>query len=318
MKIELYIQRGDTLYEPVITSEISWATERIGTPGKLGFSILKSKIIFEEGDAVRLQVDGNNVFSGFIFTQKWSKSDEIQITAYDQLRYLKNKDTYVYENKTAADLIRMIADDFNLQVGTLDPTEFIIANGVEDNSTLFDIIYNALDAELSNKKKLYILYDDFGKLTLKALDNMQVGILIDQDTAEDFDYTVSIDNDTYNQIKLSYDNKDTGKRDIYMTKDTANINKWGVLQYYDTLQEGENGQAKAEALIQLYNHKSRNLRIDGVFGDHRVRAGSLLVVRLDLDVPLNNFMLVERCEHRYLESIHTMNLTLRNLTLEGR
>ena len=53
----------------------------------------------------------------------------------------------------------------------------------------------------------------------------------------------------------------TKKRDVYITQDSSNINKWGILQYFDTLQKGENGQAKADALLKLYNKKTRNLKI---------------------------------------------------------
>ena len=91
-----------------------------------------------------------------------------------------------------------------------------------------------------------------------------------------------------------------------------NINKWGVLQYYDTLQKGENGKAKADALLELYNKKTRNLKIKNTFGDCRVRAGSLIGVHLDLgDVKLKNWMLVESCKHVFKLNEHFMDLTLR-------
>ena len=113
-------------------------------------------------------------------------------------------------------------------------------------------------------------------------------------------------------MKLTYDNEDTGHRDVYIAQHGKNINKWGVLQYYETLQKGENGQAKADALLSLYNKKTRNLKINNVIGDNRVRAGSMLVVNLNLwDMKVKNFMLVEKCQHTYKNNEHFMNLTLR-------
>lgn len=35
---------------------------------------------------------------------------------------LKNKDTYVYTNKTASEVIKMVAEDFQLNVGELEDT----------------------------------------------------------------------------------------------------------------------------------------------------------------------------------------------------
>lgn len=266
---------------------------------------------------VQLEVDGKKLFLGFVFSQKRDKKGLIEITAYDQLRYLNNKDTYVYEDKTASQFIRMLADDFNLKVGELEDTGFVIQSRVEDNTTLFDMVENALGMTLENTKNTFVLYDDFGKLTLKRLENMKVGegvnyLLIDEETGENFEYSSSIDTDTYNKIKLSYDNEETGKRDIYIAKSSDNINKWGVLQHYDTLKKGENGQAKADALLSLYNKKTRQLKIEKAFGDTRVRAGSLVVVNLNLgDTKVKNFMLVEKVTHVFRYEEHFMDLTLR-------
>ena len=236
----------------------------------------------------------------------------ITVTGYDQLRYFKNKDTYVYENKTAGEVIKMITADFNMQTGNIENTGFKIASRVEENTTLFDIIQNALDLTLENKKTMYVMFDDFGKIALKSLSSMELNVLIDEETGENFDYTSSIDDKTYNQVKLTYDNDETGKREVYIAKSTKNINQWGVLQHFDELQKGENGQAKADALLNLYNSKTRNLSIKNAFGDVRVRAGSLIVVKLNLgDVKVENFMLVEKCKHEFKGIEHFMTLTLR-------
>lgn len=313
MEVELLIQNGSKVYIPVVEEGITWQTERKGSPGELKFSVVKDDIInFTEGNAVRLKVDGKNVFYGFVFTKKRNKDGIIEVTAYDQLRYLKNKDTYVYTNKTAGEFIKMIASDFQMQTGTLEDTGFKIASRVEENTTLFDMIQNALDLTLQNKKEMYVMYDDFGKVALKNISSMIVNILIDEETGENFDYSSSIDSDTYNRIKLTYDNEKTGKRDVYIAQDSSNMNSWGILQYFDTLQEGENGKAKADALLELYNKKTRTLSVTNAFGDTRVRAGCMVVVQLDLgDVRVKHLMLVEKCKHIFKESEHFMDLSLR-------
>ena len=313
MNVELLIQNGNKVYAPVVQEGITWDTERKGSPGKLTFTVIKDQDInFTEGNPVRLVVDGVKLFYGFVFSKKRDKQQNVTITAYDQLRYLKNKDTYVYTNKTASDFIKMVANDYNLNLGTIEKTSYIIASRVEDNATLMDMIQNALDLELMNKKTMYVLYDDFGKLTLKSLESMKVGVVIDEETGENFDYTSSIDSQTYNKIKLVYENEKTGKREVYIAQDSNNINNWGILQYYDTLQEGENGKAKADALLSLYNVKTRNLKITNALGHLSVRAGSMVVVNLNLgDIAVQNFMLVEKCKHTFNESEHKMDLTLK-------
>ena len=313
VEVELLIQHGSKVFIPVVEEGITWKTERKGCPGELEFKVVKDEILsITEGDAVRLKVNGTNIFYGFIFKLKRDKEQIISVTAYDQLRYLKNKDTYVYENKTAGELIKMIATDFNMQVGSIENTGFKIASRVEENTSLFDMIQNALDLTLQNQKYMYVMYDDFGKITLKGLDNMRLNLLIDEETGENYDYTSSIDDQTYNKVKLTYDNEKTGTREVYIAQDSSNMNQWGVLQHFDTLQKGENGQVKANALLSLYNKKTRKLSIKKAFGDVRVRAGSMVVVMLDLgDFKVKNLMLVEKCKHEFNESQHLMDLTLR-------
>jgi len=312
MKFELMLQNGNKAYIPVVPNGVTWTTDRKG-PGKLNFKVIKDAILdFREGNPARLIVNGQGVFYGFVFTKKRDKKQHIEVTAFDQIRYLLNKDTYDYKNMTAADVISMIAADFNLNMGNIEQTEFMIANRNEQDQTLLDIIYNALDLELTNKKKMYIFYDDFGKLTLKSLDNMKVDVLIDEESGENFDYTTSIDDQTYNKIKLTYENEESGKRDVYIAQDGSTINAWGVLQFFDNLNEGENGAAKADALLSLYNAKTRRLKITKAFGDVRVRAGCMVAVKLALgDINVQNYMLVEHCVHTFNESEHWMDLTLR-------
>ncbi len=320
MAIELIIatEQGSKLIEPLVVEPIEWSTERRSTPGKLAFDVIAdSSTQFEEGDAVRFKQNGENVFYGFIFKKNRSKENIISVTAYDQLRYLQNKDTYVYEGKTAAEFIKMVAADFSLNIGDIEDTGYKIASRVEENTSLFDMIENALDLTLENRKEMYVLYDDFGKLTLKNIANMKIKsgdsyFMVDESSGEDFDYSSSIDDNTYNKIKLTYENEETSKREVYITQDSSHINQWGILQYYETLTKGENGQAKADALLKLYNQKTRNLKLKGIFGDVRVRAGSLIIVNLNLgDISVKNFMMVEKVTHKFSLDEHTMDITVR-------
>lgn len=319
MKAQIVITNGNNMYVPAVLGGITYTTERYGTPSKLTFKVVKDDVLnFDEGNQVKFDVDGKPVFFGYVFTKQRDKENVISVTCYDQLRYLKNKDTYVYTNKTASEVIKLIATDFNLKTGSIEDTKFKIASRVEDTQTLYDIIQNALDLTMQNTKEIYVLYDDYGKITLKSLNNMRVNVLIDADTADNYSYSSSIDDNTYNKIKLIYDNKQTGKRDVYIEQHSENMNKWGVLQFYDTLQEGENGKAKAQALLQLYNQKTRNLQIKNALGDVRVRAGSLIPIQLNLgDIVVNNYMLVESCKHTFDLDEHFMDLTVRGGDLVG-
>lgn len=310
---ELLIENDNKIYAPVIQDEITWTTERKGSPSILEFEVIQDDILkFEEGNPVNFKMDNEGVFFGFVFKKKKSKGNNIKVTAYDQLRYLKNKSSYIYTNMRADEVTRMIANDFRLNIGVLENTNHKIAKKSESNKSLFDIILNALDETIQYINEMYVLYDDFGKLNLKNISQMKVDIIIDEETAQDYDYESSIDSNTYNKIKLIYDNKETKKREVYIAQDSNNMNKWGMLQFFDTIEEHTNGAVKAQSLLNLYNQKTRNLKIKKALGDIRVRAGSLIIVNLDLgDVILQHYMLVEKAKHSFKNGEHWMDLTLR-------
>ncbi|MGE7623610.1 XkdQ/YqbQ family protein [Viridibacillus sp. NPDC096237] len=311
-KTQLIIQNGKTIMEPVVEEGIVWETARKGVPGKLTFSVIKDKALkFEEGNAVRFIYKGKKIFFGFVFTKKKSNKERIQVTCYDQLRYLKNKDTYVYKNKTASEFLKMMAADYRLKIGKVESTGFKIKSRIEDNKELFGMMQNALDLTLDNTRKMFVLYDDFGALALKNIESMKLNLMIDEETGESFDYTSSIDSNTYNKIKLIRENKKTNKREIFIAQDSKNMNNWGVLQHFETIQEGVNGKANADALLALHNRKSRNLNMNKLLGDTRVRGGSSVIVKMNLDdVKLLNYMVVDSVKHTFNESEHVMDLKL--------
>ncbi|HBG1230521.1 TPA: C40 family peptidase [Clostridioides difficile] len=312
--IRLVIAHWEDFYEPVVLDGITWEIERRGTPSKLEFTIVMDDILeFCEGNSVRLYYKGVGIFYGYIFQKKRDKENHIKIVAYDQLRYFKNKDTYVYSNKTASELVKMLAKDFNLKYNVIEDTKYKISR-VEENKTLFDMILTALDDTLREKKEMYVLYDDFGRLTLKNVASMKLDTVMNNDVIEDFDYNSSIDSDTYTKIKLVRDNEETGKRDVYIAQDSTHVRSWGILQMFDTvdknMSEAEIKQ-KCDILLKLYNKKTKSLSLKNVLGDIRVRAGCLVPVFLDLgDIELQNYMLVEKVKHTFENNSHFMDLTL--------
>lgn len=318
MSYELLIQHGNKIMYPPVVEGVTIEWERKGQPGKLVFEVVKGTgLSFQEGDPCRFSVDGTPVFYGFVFekSRKGSNPNVIKVTVYDQLYYLKNKDTYVYEGKTATEVIKMIAEDFQLNVGTLENTGYVIPSRVEDNQTLFDIIQTALDETLKATGQMFVLYDAAGKLTLKNIGSLKLNMLVDDETAGDFDYKSSIASQTYDKIKLSFENKDTGKREIYIAQDGSHINQWGVLQYYEKLNSSANAKAMADALLSLYNTKTRTLKLQDVLGDIRVRGGSLLVTMLGLgDINVSNYLMAEQVKHTFRDGQHLMDLKMRGGT----
>ena len=321
--ISLVINSNGRTQYPVLTDDITWKTERKGAPGELTFTTIKNdQLSYEEGSPVALKVDEKEVFYGFVFTKSRDKDQRIKVTAYDQLRYFKNKDTLSYNGWTCGKLIETLAEMYNLKIGDLADTGYEVkgtddADIIEDNVTLFDMIQNNLDETVQATKKMYVLYDDYGKLTLKDMEKMRVPYLIDSSCVENFDYQTSIDSNVYNYIKVYKDDDDTSVREVYIAKDGKNINQWGLLKYTDKISDSTLGPHKAAALLELYDRVARNLTIKGAIGDIRVRAGCHVPVSLYLgDIAskggrtYNSYLIVESVTHKWSHGNHTMDMTL--------
>lgn len=312
VKVDLVIQNGKKLFSLPVIEGLKVVWERKNTAGKMTFqTILSSKYKIQEGNSVLMSLNGKKFFYGFVFTTKHAKDGKADVTVYDQLRYLKNKDTYVYKKKSTDALIRMIARDMGMNVGTLAKTKCAVTRA-EDNLTLFDIISNSLNETLMATGNTYTLYDDCGKLMLKKPTSMKVtSSLIDADTAEDYSYSRSIDQDVYNQIKLEYQNEKNKKVKFYYTRSKKNISKWGTLQYFEKIDYSKLAKIKGEVLLKLYNRVSKTINISGAFGNSKVRAGSLVPVLLDLgDAKVSSFLLVDKVTHMFDNGIHKMDLDL--------
>ncbi len=291
-----------------IAKSLTWTTIRVGKPATVEFTLISSGVFqdpsftINAGDVVRVRKDDVNVFYGYVFKLKQNQDGEIGVTAYDQVRYLLNKDTYVFKNVETGDIIRQIAADFKLKVGRVDPTGYKLPSMVEDGQTLLDIVEKANTLTLDRAGQFFVFFDDF-------LAGFYIG---DESLLTAFDYGEDIDSDTYNQIKLYQDNKKTGKREVYQARDSANIAKWGVLQLYQSVDDNLNAAQINQMLTQLAalkNRVQRSLKLEAV-GDIRVRAGMYLPVAirgLDINVP----MLVDEVKHSFDGADHTMSITLK-------
>ena len=302
-----------------IAKDLSWTTTRVGRPASVDFTLVSSGIYQDRvfgvnnGDIVRVRKDDVNVFYGYVFSVKQNQDAEIGIKAYDQVRYLLNKDTYVFKGATTGDVIRRIAADFNLKVGRIDDTGYRIPSMVEDGQTLLDIIEKANTLTMTATGRFFVFFDDFGALSLRDVTGFQAGFYIgDGSLMTGFEYGRDIDSDTYNRIKLYRDNKETGRREVYMVQDSANIARWGVLQLYEAVDEEMNAAQINELLNRLAalkNREQRTLKLEAI-GDIRVRAGMYLPVVIE-SLGINQPMMVDEVTHRFDGAEHTMSLTLK-------
>lgn len=317
-----YDQRRIDYTDALIKAELT--LNRMDSPGKLSFSgVEPSGIALPEGTAVTLTDSGITVFQGFVFTASRDRYGTVEYTAYDQLRYLKAKQSYTFANMPLEAIIKQIAEDFGLTVGTLAETGYSFPALIKENESCLDIIFSALSDTIYQTGKIFVFYDDAGKLTLTEAKDLQVATIIgDGSMLTDYTYKRDIDSATYNRIKLARPNAETGRTDIYVNEDTESIKKWGLLQYYDKVDNNLNDAQIAtmcELYLRYYNRVTQSLSLEAM-GIPGIRAGMIMPVVISAvsDLSSNRVLLVEKVTHTYEGSnYHKMKIDVKNFEQLG-
>lgn len=305
------------------TESVELTTQRFDAPGKMVFeTIEESEILLDNGAAVTFSEDGETQFTGFVFTAKRSKGGKVVYTAYDQLRYLKAKASYTFQNMDLPQIIRQIAGDFGLQVGELAETGYIFPVLVCENKECLGIIFDALSQTIVQTGKIFAFYDQAGRLVLREVKDMMVTSLLgNKSLVTDYTYTRDMASSTYNRVKLARPNKETGRADVYIHEDTDTIAKWGLLQYYDKVDENLNDAQIDElckAYLQYYNRLLQTVTIEAL-GLRGLRAGNIVPVRITEveELSKNRLLLAEKVTHKYEGEAHTMKVEVKNFEQLG-
>lgn len=293
---------------------VKWTTNRTGSPGTLKFIVNKAgDLSYTEGDVVRFSVDGQVQFCGWVFTKSKNRWGEIETTCYDRLRYLKANASYAFYGQKAGDIIKQIAEDFQLTTGNLADTGYAIPSLIEEDQACLDIIEGAIQQTLLNTGDIYVFYDDGNGLALQRPEDMISNVMIgEKSLLTDYTYKTDIDSETYNSVKLARPNEETGRADVVIAEDSDHIGQWGLLQLYQTVDGDVNDaqmKAQAEASLTYYNRRMRTLKFSSL-GVPGLRAGQMIYMRVPGlgDLNLDQYVLLEKVDHTWENSVHTMEI----------
>lgn len=307
-------------YAPIV-EKITYTTKRKLGAGELEFSyIQKSPINMTEGAKVQFYVNGRGIFEGYVFTIEQNREGIVEVTAYDQMRYLKTNESYSFIGKKLGEIIQQIASDLQLRTGILEDTGYAVPMITKEDTECLDMIDYALGLTQYNTGTTYSVFDDFGKISLReAGSTLSTEVIGNRSLLTDYTFKSDIDSDTYNQIKLVRPNKDTGQGDTYIFNDSDTIKKWGLLQKYEKVDENLNeAQINEQGTIMMayYDRVLKNLTVDSI-GILGLRAGEMITIRID-DIPelKSGYKLIaDKVKHIFSDGEHTMSIDARMLDL---
>lgn len=323
-RVSLKLYQNDRWYETVC-QEIT-LTREPNVAAKLTTKILRDAITAERGNLLRLTIDeGHNQFMGVI-TDTEKSGAWCTVTAYDQIYYLnKSKIYYTYENKRATDILLELRQRLNLKM--VDPphimdTEYVIPYRIEDGKSPLDIIQTALDLTYANTGKKFYIWDDCGNLCLhseKWLMEQGRGI-VSMGYIENYSYQEDMNDIVTKVTVMSEVQKDdemtgatAGERTFYTAENPALDDAYGTIEYSEKLEEGENGDVKAQTLLAAHASESQRLSVSGCQGDITVRGGTPVWVDFysqDNMEYIRGFFKTESVTHHIKAGHHTMDLDL--------
>lgn len=298
-----------------LAGTISHQTSLGGQAGKLTVTLQQDPNGILEiscGSILRFLVDDIGVFYGYIFTMGRDATGIYQITAYDQMRYLKNKETYITSNQTASQVFeRVCKDNFqDSQYKVIVPSSFIAPEYNHAGKTLYETIEYGIQQANINETKQYFVKDKFGVLQFTELSQEKTNLIIgDESLLTSYQYEISIDKETYNSVKIYRDNKKTGKREVWIEFDSSTQKQWGKLQTVIQAKEEQNeAQIKelANNYMKLYNRESQTMKLTAL-GRVELTAGSGFTFQLS-DLAINQAMWITSATHTYENDYHTMSL----------
>lgn len=308
MEIELKVV-GDGMTAVLPCGSVTLKWKRMASAGTMEVFTPDLSVALRCGMQIRLAVEGEDIFAGYIFTVERSHQGRI-ITACDGMRYLLCRDTKVYTKVTAAAVVQDICGERGLALAGCEDNGKVIDSLIADRKTLLDIISQAIDQSVQLGGTKLTLFDDAGEMRLMREESLDTGlVLTGENLLSAYTGSVDIGADTYNRIQLVRKNRKTGSRQIFVKEDAESIAKWGVLQYTgNVLQNTPEGEIQ-ERLSALLNEKNRAVSgfVLKAAGDIRCRAGFLIRVSLP-EAEIDGQYRILTAEHRFRSGGYVMKL----------
>ncbi len=161
-----------------------------------GYQHARSQIDVEQGNQCLFYYDGVELFRGIIMTQTQNNSKKMTFTAYDNRIYLaNNKDTFVYENKTASEIFRDCCTRFQIPMGEVAECTYKIPELTKSKTTAFDTIADALSLDFDATGIRHYITSEKRKLSLTTRrENILQWVLEVGKNISNYSYSKSIEN----------------------------------------------------------------------------------------------------------------------------
>lgn len=209
---------------------------------------------FEVGKEVRFYANNTGLFRGIIFKYDITDRGETVVTAHDDNVYLtKNADSRKFTKMTAGAIVKEICKAFEIPVGTVANTGYVIPKFIFQGKTLWDMIVTALTETRKQNNRKFSVSSNGGLLYLRERKEEVVRWYLERGVnITGTNRSLSIE-DTRTAVKVEAGEEK--KRRTAAAKDTPMIAKYGLMQHYETA----DSDMKKSQLDQLAQQRLKDL-----------------------------------------------------------
>ncbi|MBD2867737.1 XkdQ/YqbQ family protein [Paenibacillus arenilitoris] len=313
-----YRSEKESVYLDPIVKSVKWSGDGKQASRKLVVELSNSEnlrdrlIAIEKGSELRLLVDEKKeLFRGVIFSDSINAGGQMTVTAYDENIYLtKNKDTKIFRNQTASDIVKRLCNEFSLPIGEIHDTGFVIPKLIFRDKTLYEMMVMSLTVSEKQNGKRFFVASKEGKLQLLARKEQEAKWVLENGVnLLDASYSQSIE-ELRTQIKVA--GGDSKKKEqTASAKDQELIKRFGVMQH---LEKPEQDMTKSQ-MEQLAKQLLKDMgTIDDealieCLGIDEVVSGSAVYVKESVTGIVGGYY-VSSDEHTFEQGSHRMSLTL--------
>lgn len=273
-----------------LASNVKWTTDVDYSAGQLTFDLVETNEGFtpKNGDEVRFWWNDAKTFYGRIFDVKYTSDEKFSVTAYDNLRYLKNEDTLVFPSSTLTQRFNQVCQLAKIPHKAKVVTKHKLSPVLNDDKSYFDMLKSSIKEARKANGNHYFVADHYGTVELRKAPYYRTKIILgDKSSAESFTFEKSIDN-AYNAIKVVKTSKKekakvTATKIVQANKQGNTLQRWGKLQKIEKVTKDKTNLAqmkvRASNLLKLYNRQTYKLSINCT-GNQALRAGNSAYVKL--------------------------------------
>ncbi len=316
-RINLILIKNNEYYDiSSLVESIKWSgrkgssgrTITVGVIDDDGYNHARIGLDVEDGHQCIFSYDNVELFRGICLKQSQSESKKLSFTAYDNGVYLaNNRDTFVYENKTASEIFKDCCKRYSIPIGDVAGTSYVISELVKPNTTAFDCVLDALSQDFDNTRVRHYISSAKGVLSLLTRqENIVQWVIETGQNLVSYNYNKSVEK-TKTRFKI-YSNENTVVAEDINSELEMKI---GVFQEVQKISDSKSG-VSADALIKAMAKEKGSPDISLIvesLGNAEVFSG-LGVFIIIKELSLNRTFYVDEDTHVFTDQYHKMNLKL--------